>query len=302
MEDSSAPIAPDGPKVEVRKAKKQSQLKEIWRRMKKNRAAILGLVIFTAVLAVAVFADQIVPYGTTTTQNYRVRLQPPSKEHWFGTDSFGRDVFARVVHGSRISLSIGLTTSLVSLVIGGLLGAITGYYGGRFDNVLMRIVDIIGSIPTILLNLTIVSVLGASIVNLFIAMTVTAVPGVIRLVRSTVLNTANQDYVEAARSYGAKDLRIILLYVLPNGMGPIIVNTTMSIAGAIMSAASLSFIGVGVQPPVAEWGAMLNEAKGFIRSSAYLLYFPGIAIMLSALSLNLIGDGLRDALDPKLKN
>lgn len=290
------------PERKAVKAKKESQMKEIWRRMRKNVPAMIGLGIFILFALMAIFADVIVPYEKSIEQVPLEALQPPSAEHIFGTDNFGRDVFARVVHGSRISLSIGIVTSLVSLIVGGFFGAITAYYGGHFDTLMMRVIDILACVPATLLNLTIVSALGASVTNLFIAMTVTSVPGVVRLVRSSVMTAAEQDYVEAARSYGAKDLRIILRYVLPNAMGPIIVNTTMSVAGNILAASSLSFIGVGVQPPVPEWGSMLNDAKGFIQTSSYLLYFPGICIMLSALSLNLLGDGLRDALDPKLKD
>jgi peptide/nickel transport system permease protein len=286
----------------VVKRKKVSQTKEIWRRMRKNKAAMIGLAIFLVFVFVALFANLLVPYQLTIEQHPKDRLQGPSQEHWFGTDSFGRDVLARIIHGARISLAIGISTSLVALVIGGLLGAIAGYYGGFVDNVIMRIVDVFNCIPAILLMLTIVTALGASVVNLFVAITVTSVPFVIRLVRSSVLTVADQEYVEAARSYGANDLHIILRHVILNSMGPVIVNTTMSIAGNILTAASLSFIGVGVQPPVAEWGAMLSEAKDFIRQSPYLLYFPGLAILFSALSLNLMGDGLRDALDPKLKD
>jgi peptide/nickel transport system permease protein len=289
-------------KVVPKKYKKESQWKEIWRRMRKNRAAMIGLCIFAFIVLVAIFADVIVPYDYGIANAARDRLQPPSAEHLFGTDGYGRDIFARVVHGSRVSLMIGLSTTVFSLVVGGLLGAAAGYYGGKVDDIIMRACDIVMSIPGILLALAIIAALGASTINLLIAITISSVPGSVRLVRSTILTVVEQDFIEAARSYGSSDMRIIVKYILPNAVGPIIVNTTMSIAGMILSAAGLSFIGMGIQPPQPEWGAMLSEARQYMTTSPYMLYFPGIAIVLTALSLNLIGDGLRDALDPKLKD
>ena len=289
-------------KVIAKKYKKESQWKEIWRRMRKNRAAMIGLCIFTFIVLVAVFADVIVPYDYGITNAARDRLQPPSAEHLFGTDGYGRDIFARVVHGSRVSLMIGLSTTVFSLVVGGLLGAAAGYYGGKVDDIIMRACDIVMSIPGILLALAIIAALGASTINLLIAITISSVPGSVRLVRSTILTVVEQDFIEAARSYGSSDMRIIVKYILPNAIGPIIVSTTMSIASMILSAAGLSFIGMGIQPPQPEWGAMLSEARQYMTTSPYMLYFPGIAIVMTALSLNLIGDGLRDALDPKLKD
>lgn len=289
-------------KVTVKKYKKESQWKEIWRRMCKNRAAMIGLCIFTFIVLVAIFADVIVPYDFGIANAARERLQPPSATHLFGTDGYGRDIFARVVHGSRVSLMIGLSTTVFSLVFGGLLGAAAGYYGGKVDDIIMRACDIVMSIPGILLALAIIAALGASTLNLLIAITISSVPGSVRLVRSTILTVVEQDFIEAARSYGSSDMRIIIKYILPNAVGPIIVNTTMSIASMILSAAGLSFIGMGIQPPQPEWGAMLSEARQYLTTSPYMLYFPGIAIVLTALSLNLIGDGLRDALDPKLKD
>ena len=289
-------------KIPAKKYKKESQWKEIWRRMRKNRAAMVGLCIFVFIVLVAIFADVIIPYDMGIVNVAKERLQPPSAQHWFGTDGYGRDIFARVVHGSRVSLMIGLSTTVFSLVFGGLLGAAAGYYGGKVDDFIMRACDIVMSIPGILLALAIIAALGASTMNLLIAITISSVPGSVRLVRSTILTVVEQDFIEAARSYGSSDMRIIVKYILPNAVGPIIVNTTMSIAGMILSAAGLSFIGMGIQPPQPEWGAMLSEARQYMTTSPYMLYFPGIAIVLTALSLNLIGDGLRDALDPKLKD
>ncbi|MBS7525375.1 ABC transporter permease [Fusibacter paucivorans] len=263
---------------------------------------MIGLYLLLIILFVAIFADLIVPYEKAIKQVGTDRLLSPSMAHPFGTDHLGRDFAARVVHGSRYSLLIGISTSVISLIIGGLLGAFCGYYGGRFDNLVMRLMDVIMSIPPVLLSLAVVAALGANLRNLLIAITISCIPSTVRLVRSVVISIADQDYIEAAQSYNTSDFRIILKYILPNAMGPIIVNTTMSIAVMILSAAGLSFIGMGVQPPSPEWGSLLSEARQYMFKAPYLLYFPGVAILMSALSFNLVGDGLRDALDPKLKN
>ncbi|HIU44330.1 MAG TPA: ABC transporter permease [Candidatus Ventrousia excrementavium] len=285
-----------------KKSKKNSQLKEVWRRFRKNKSAMVGLVILVIFALAAIFADLIVPYERAIEQNGSVRLQGPSSEHWFGTDAFGRDTFARIIHGSRVSLSIGFAAVGISLIIGGFLGAAAGYYGGRTDNIIMRIMDVFTCVPGILLALAIVAALGSSMTNLLIAITIANIPGFVRLVRSSILTVVENDFIEAARSYGAKDFRIIVKYILPNAMGPIIVQATMGIAGMILSASGLSYMGMGIQPPRPEWGAMLSEAKDYMRTAPYLLLFPGFAILISALCFNLVGDGLRDALDPKLKD
>lgn len=282
--------------------KRNSQLAEIWRRYKKNKAAMVGLVILVIILFLAVFADLIVPYSKCIDQIGAERLQGPSLQHFFGTDEYGRDLFARVIHGSRYSLFIGVATSLMALVIGAVLGASAGYFGGVADTVICRIIDVFMCVPPILLSLAVVAALGTSMRNLIIAITVSCIPGNVRLIRSLVLTVAEQDYVEAARSYGTSHARIIFRYVLPNAMGPIIVNTTMAISDMILSAAGLSFIGMGIQPPSPEWGALLSNAQKYMFTSPYLLLFPGMFIMLSSLSFNLVGDGLTDALDPKLKD
>ncbi|SCJ91097.1 Glutathione transport system permease protein gsiD [uncultured Eubacterium sp.] len=289
-------------KLKPAKSKKNNQMKEIWRRFRKSKTAMLGLILLAFVLLIAIFADLIVPYSEAVTQNTSMRLQGPSAEHWFGTDNLGRDVFARVVHGSRYSLWIGVSTSVLSLIIGGLLGAAAGYYGKTVDNIIMRVTDVVMTVPPILLSLAVVAALGANLRNLLIAITISCVPSMVRMVRSVVLTVVDQDYIEAAKSYGASDMRAILKYVIPNALGPIIVTTTMNVAAMILSAAGLSFLGMGVQPPSPEWGALLSDARQFMFSAPYLLYFPGVFIVIAALSFNLAGDGLRDALDPKLKN
>ncbi len=283
--------------------KKQSQVKEVFRRLKKNKPALIGLIVISIIILVAIFADFIVDYETVAIeQNISQRLRPPSREHWMGTDGFGRDVFARIVHGTRVTLSLSLVTTFSSAFLGSIIGAIAGYFGGRIDNIIMRINDTIMCIPPILLSLSVVAALGAGLRNLFIAILVASTPGFVRLIRSVVLGVRSEEFIEAAHALGTSDIKIIWNHVLPNAMGPIIVQSTMYVAGMILLTSGLSFLGLGVQPPVPEWGYMLNEGREFIRHSPHLIYMPGIAIVISALSLNLLGDGLRDALDPKLKN
>ena len=284
-----------------RKSKKTNQMKEIWRRFRKSKTAMLGLCLLIFVLCIAIFAAVITPYENAISQSAN-RLDGPSAAHIFGTDELGRDLFARIVHGSRYSLLIGVSTSILALVIGGLLGAIAAYYGGWVDNIIMRLTDVVMTVPPILLSLAVVAALGGSLRNLLIAITISCVPSMLRLVRSVVLGVVDEDYIEAARSYGASDMRIILKYVIPNALGPIIVTTTMNVANMILSAAGLSFLSLGVQPPAPEWGALLSDAKTYMFTAPHLLYIPGIFIVIAALSFNLAGDGLRDALDPKLKD
>lgn len=282
--------------------KKESRLLDTWSRLRRNVGAVIGIVILLIFFLGAIFANQICPAELVTTQNAVIRLQGPSAEHIFGTDAYGRDLFARVLYGSRISLTIGLFTAFFSLILGGILGAAAAYYGGQVDNIIMRIMDIFSAIPGTLLALAIVAALGASMMNLLIAITISSVPGFVRLIRSTVLTVVESDYVEAARACGTRDGRTILRHILPNAIGPIIVQTTTSISGMILQASGLSFIGMGVQPPTPEWGAMISEAREFMRQKPYLMIFPGVCIILAALSFNLIGDGLRDALDPRLRD
>lgn len=287
--------------VKKKKAKKSSITREIWLRFCKNKVAVLGLIILTLIILMAIFADFIVPADVATAQSTDI-LAKPSAEHWFGTDEFGRDLFARVVHGSRYSLFIGVATSLIALVVGAILGASAGYFGGIVDNVICRIVDVFICVPPVLMSLAVVAALGTNMQNLIIAITISCVPGNVRLIRSVVMTVADQDYIRAAKSYGCSNSRIIFRYVLPNAMGPIIVNTTMGISQMILSAAGLSFIGMGIQPPDPEWGALLSNAQDFMFTSQYLLFFPGIFILLTSLAFNLVGDGMTDALDPRLKD
>ena len=283
--------------------KRNSPAREIWRRFKKNKAAMLGLGIFSVMVLLAVFADVICDYDTQViAQDVANRLKAPSPDHWFGTDAYGRDIFARVVHGARISIIIGLAATVGSVCISGILGSIAGYYGGRIDNAIMRVLDTFLAIPGELLAMAIVASLGPSMTNLLIAVTIARIPPFTRVIRSSILTVIDQDYIESAIASGARDSYIIVKHILPNAMGPIIIQATMGVGRMILTAAGMSFIGMGVQPPLPEWGSMLAEGRDFMRYSPYITLFPGLSIILTALALNLLGDGLRDALDPKLKN
>ena len=283
--------------------KRNSPAREIWRRFKKNKAAMLGLGIFSVMVLLAVFADVICDYDTQViAQDVANRLKAPSPDHWFGTDAYGRDIFARVVHGARISIIIGLAATVGSVCISGILGSIAGYYGGRIDNAIMRVLDTFLAIPGELLAMAIVASLGPSMTNLLIAVTIARIPPFTSVIRSSILTVIDQDYIESAIASGARDSYIIVKHILPNAMGPIIIQATMGVGRMILTAAGMSFIGMGVQPPLPEWGSMLAEGRDFMRYSPYITLFPGLAIILTSLALNLLGDGLRDALDPKLKN
>ena len=283
-------------------AQKNSQFKDMVRRLFKNKAAVAGLVFLIFLILMAIFADALFDYNTQCiNQNIPERLQWPSAQHLFGTDESGRDLLIRIVFGSRISLSIGFIAVLFGLIVGGVLGAVAGFFGGKIDNIIMRLCDVFLAVPMMLMAIVIVAALGASIVNLVIALSISSVPTFARIVRSAVLTVRDMDYVEAARAIGVKTPRILARYILPNCMGPIIVQTTLRVAATISNTAALSFLGLGVKAPQPEWGALLSSGREFIRDSGYLACIPGICIMLTILALNLLGDGLRDALDPRLK-
>lgn len=282
--------------------KKRSYWGDVWGRLKKNRPAMLGLVILSIICLLLLAADLIIPYENAIRGVATERLQGPSLKHFFGTDNQGRDIFGRVLHGGRMSMMIGVLAVVCSITIGSLLGAAVGYYGGKFDNVLMRLLDVITCIPATLLTMAIVTALGPGMVNLMIALVIGDLPGVVRLVRSTVINLTGMEYIEAASAFGSSGLRIVSRHLIPNAMGTIIVQATGMIAGTIIAAAGLSFLGFGVQPPDPEWGVMLSDARSYLRDAPYMMLFPGLSIMLAALAIMLLGDGLRDALDPRLKD
>lgn len=280
--------------------KRSSPMRDALKRLKRNKMAMVGLGIVIVLVIFALFPQIIAPYGYDE-QNYSEALQFPSFRHIMGTDNFGRDIFSRIVYGTRISLLVGLASVAFSVVAGGLLGAVAAFYGGVIDNVIMRFVDILLAIPSILLAISISAALGPGLFNMMIAIGIGSIPTYARVVRASILTVKEQEFIEAARSVGASDWRLIFKHMIPNALAPIIVQATMGIAGAILSAASLSFIGLGIQPPTPEWGSMLSAGRQYIRDYWHIVTFPGVTIMITIFALNLLGDGLRDALDPKLK-
>lgn len=281
---------------------------DAWRRFKKNRLAVVSLILLTFMILIA-FATFLVDWATDSSfyvekvisQDLLRRLEEPSWQHLLGLDEFGRDMLLRIIWGSRYSLFMGMAAVLGATILGGFLGAVSGYYKAA-DGIIMRIMDILLAVPTILLATAIVAALGTSQVNLILAILISQTPTFARVVRASVLTIKEQEYIEAAKAMGADDVHIIVRYIIPNSLSPLIVQCTMSVASAILSIASLSFIGLGIQAPMPEWGAMLSNARTYIRDAWHITVVPGVAIMLTILMLNIIGDGLRDALDPRLKN
>ena len=282
--------------------RKQSQLREVWRMYRKNKTAVAGLIFIVGLSLILLFADLMLPYEMATEMDAANRLSPPQSGNLFGTDQFGRDVLSRVLHGGRISLTVGFATAIAGAVIGGILGVVAGYYGKWVDELVMRIMDLLICIPNILLTLAIITALGPGIENLLIALILGSVPSYARVVRASILTIVEQDYVEAAKAGGMSNFRIMIKHILPNAIGTVIIYVTGSISGFILLAAALSFLGLGVRPPRPEWGAMLSEARDYMRTAPHMMTFPGLAIIFTAMSFNMIGDGLRDALDPRLKN
>ncbi len=286
----------------AKKVKSRSLRAEVWRRLRRNRGAMLGLVIIIVMVAVACSVDLIFDYETDVVeQHLREKLQKPSAEHWFGTDELGRDIFARVVYGSRYSLFIGIASVAFSSLVGIVLGALAGFFGGKLDNLIMRSLDIIGAIPSLLLGMVIVSVLGTGLWNLVLALSVGGICNRARVTRAAVMTVRNSEFVESARSIGMPEWRIILTYILPNCISPILVSMSLAIGGIIISASSLSFLGMGIKEPAPEWGTLLSAGRNLIRGYPYITLFPGLAIMITVLAFNMFGDGLRDAMDPKLR-
>ncbi|MBR1672566.1 MAG: ABC transporter permease [Fretibacterium sp.] len=275
---------------------------ELWHRFKKNKGAMLGLLILIVLIGVALTVDFWLDQELVIGQNLREKLQQPNAKHWFGTDEMGRDLFWRTVYGTRFSMAIGFVAVIISAIIGVPLGAVAGYYGGKLETLIMRFTDIFSAIPSILMAIAIVSLLGRNTVNLMLAVGIAAVPQFTRVTRAAVLTVKNAEFVEAARALGKTDAYIIFVHILPNCLSPIIVQVTLRVAGAIISASSLSFLGIGIKPPTPEWGSLLTAGKTYIMGHSYLCLFPGLAIMLTVLAFNMVGDGLRDAMDPRLKD
>ena len=284
-----------------KKYKKQGEFARVMKQLAKNKVAILGLVILIVEILMAVFAPFISSYGYAQ-MDFLHTSEGPSLQHLFGCDDMGRDIFTRVLYGGRYSISIGIIAILIATFFGVVIGAVAGYFGNRVDNIIMRLLDIIQAIPGMLLMIVISAVLGPGFFNTIIAMSVSSISGMARMLRAQMMKERGAEYIEAAQSINCSKISIIFKHLLPNCISPIIVQATMGVAQTITMAAGLSFIGLGVQPPLPEWGAMLSASHSFIRQYPHMVIFPGLAIAVTVLALNLLGDGLRDALDPKLKN
>ena len=281
--------------------RKNSEFLRVLRQLCKNRMAMLGLIILLIEVVLAILAPVIAPYDYTKMDVMNM-FAKPSAEHWFGCDDLGRDIFSRVLIGARYSLSCGILATALAVVLGMAIGAVAGFFGGKVDNIVMRALDIVQAIPGMLMMIVISAVLGPGFFNTIIAMAFGSIPGMARMLRAQMLKVRENEYIEAAVSINCSKLRIVMSHLIPNCMSPMIVQATMGVAQTITLAAGLSFIGLGIQPPIPEWGAMLSNARQFIRQSPHLVIFPGLAIAITVLALNMMGDGLRDALDPKLKS
>lgn len=285
-------------------AKSKSTAMSLWRdatrRLRRNRSAMLGLGIVVFLVLVAIFAPLIAPHDPLA-QSLEDRLQAPSRHHLLGTDDLGRDLLSRIIYGSRISLQVGFFSVLIALVVGTFLGALGAYYGKILDTIIMRSMDVLLAFPGVLLAIGIVAVLGPSLNNAMVAIGIVTIPRYARVVRASVLTIKESEFVQAARALGNGGFRILFVHILPNCLAPLTVQTTLNIATAILEAAGLSFLGLGAQPPTAEWGAMLAGARQYLRIAPWVTALPGLAIVLTVMGFNLFGDGLRDALDPRMK-
>jgi len=274
--------------------------KEAGKRFLRNKTAVAALIVMLLMVAAACLAGVLTPYGPFETDLSQAKVGP-NAQHLLGSDENGRDILTRLLYGARISLTVGFISVGISTLIGSIVGLISGYYGGWVDIILQRLMEMIAAFPSILLAIIFMSVFGRGIQNAVIAIALVSIPGPARIIRSSVLSVKENDYVSSARAIGCSSLGIMVKHIVPNILAPIIVNATMSVSGAILSLASLGFLGLGVQPPAAEWGYMLSSGRNYIFSASHIITFPGIAIALTVLSFNLLGDGLRDALDPRLK-
>lgn len=284
--------------INGRKRVRRGQFAEAMFRLRKSPLAMFGLSVILVIIFCALFADFIAPYNYAA-QNLDHMFETPSRQFLLGTDEFGRDILSRLIYGARVSLQVGFIAVSIALVAGGTLGAAAGYYGGKIDNLIMRVMDVLLSVPQTLMAIAIAASLGPGLMNLMIAVGISATPRYARIVRSSVLTIRGMEFIEAAQAVGSSDFRIIMKHIIPNSMAPIIVQSTLGVASAILNAAGLSFIGLGIQPPNPEWGAMLSGGRQYIRDYQHLTLYPGLTIMITILALNFLGDGLRDALDPK---
>jgi peptide/nickel transport system permease protein len=285
----------------MKKKRKQSRLREIWHQLKKNKMAVVSLFVLLALVLIAIFAPLIAPYSYSE-QNVLNSNASPSSEHLLGTDDLGRDILSRLIYGTRQSLQMGIFAVAIGAIIGIIVGSISGYFGSWVDNLCMRLLDIYQAIPMFLLCVALAAILGPSLRNAIIALGLGVVPGFARIMRASVMTVREKEYIEAAKSINCGTGRIIVKHIVPNAIGPMIVQITMGVGSCILSGAALSFIGLGVQPPIPEWGTMISEARSVMRQYPTQALYPGICVMISVLACNLLGDGLRDALDPRLKN
>lgn len=275
---------------------------EVLKEFKKNKGAVTGFIVFSLIVLVAVLAVFLLDYKNQITKiNIPEALQPSSWKHPFGTDQFGRDILNRILYGAHYSLLIGLCAVTISTAIGSMLGIIAGYFGGLVETIIMRTMDVISPIPSVLLAICIASAFGQSLISLMLAVGIVTVPAFARVARASVMSVREEEYIEAAKAIGASDINIIVKHVIPNSLPPILVQATMRVASAIIVGSSLSFLGLGVPAPKPEWGGMLAQGRSFLNTSTNMTLYPGLAIMITVLAINLIGDGVRDAMDPKLK-
>lgn len=281
--------------------RKKSRFAETWHRLCKNKLAVVSLCIIVVLLFLVVFGPIIAPYPYSQ-QDSKAAFAGSSAQHLLGTDKLGRDMLSRLIIGARQSLAMGVVAVAIAAILGIIIGAIAGFYGGWIENVIMRFLDIYQSIPTFLLCVSLAAILGPSLRNSIIAIGISMIPNYARIMRASVLTVREKEFVEASRAINTRDRHLIWEHIIPNAMAPVIVEITMGIGTAILNGAALSFMGLGAQPPIPEWGAMISDARGVLREHPTLALYPGICIMLTVLSFNLLGDGLRDALDPRLKN
>lgn len=281
---------------------REKKIVRVWRQFRRNKGAMIGLTVVLLLILISIFSDLIWDYDTDVIgMNISERMMSPCWKHPFGTDNYGRDMLARVGYGARYSLVIGFVSVVFGMLVGVPIGASAGYIGGRYDTIVMRIIDAFSIIPSILLSILLVTVMGANLVNLMIALAIGSIPIFARITRAAVLTVRYNEYIESVKSTGASDMYIMMKYVIPNCFSPILVQATLRIGTSIISAAGLSYVGLGVALPTPEWGALLSASKQFIIQAPYLCFFPGLAIMITVMAINQVGDGLRDALDPKLK-
>lgn len=296
MRNLTAPVTAETGQSQAR----QRKWKSFYMNLRKNKAALLGGYFLIFIIIVSIIGPFLTRHDPTIV-DYSSKLLKPSADHWFGTDHNGRDIFTRIIHGMRLTLSVGFVSVIIGAAFGIVLGIVSGYYGGKLDSIIMRITDIMLAFPGLLLALAIVSALGKSLFNVIIAVSIFSIPTFARIVRGSTLAVRKLEYIDAMRSLGASDRRIIFNHILPNIMSPIIVQSTLRIAIAILTASGLSFLGLGAQPPTPEWGAMLNDGRNYITEHPHVALFPGLSIVLVVVAFNLLGDGLRDVLDPKSK-